>query len=601
MLVPLLGVAINAPGQFAADLESRKVEPGVAYGAANYPLPKTILFSVGPDEITADALEWQRRGVNAFFLDFVARSWFDNIWATDGEPWTIGESDKTFQKTKAATRVAHQLGQEVLLKIAFDRTFEWFNDTAWIQIENNFRQMAIFARDSGCDGMALDIEYVGEQYHYDWSGYDYRGYTRADLFRKVQERMTRVARVLYDEFPNMTFLTFPECGLNLGTAIHVAWIEEAARRNAPGGVHYCVEWTYRNTNIRYLFGFAAQCNELFHRLLSPRAWKYWQARCSIAEGLWPFGFDYQTTRNPGMSVEEFRQGIAGTLMVSRRYNWIYSHNAREQMLGRHLEVYTNGVDILPYVKLMVERQVVTDPKYVSLAKEIRELRLRDYSRDLGLAPWTSLAGPADSPTLRLVPIEFRRERDQEAGWKVALDYFRGRETDFRKHFGSVTDWLVLGPFPSDADLSAHFAVLPPEKSLDLRAEFDGMNGKIRWRELHQSGTHASVDFKKVFQPTEQVCAYALCFITSPVEQDAQIRFASNDAGKVWFGGKLVHDYPYEGTAFLDRDFIPVRLPKGTTPVLLKITNNKVNWGFVFRVTDTHGAPLTNVKFGLNPE
>jgi len=35
----------------------------------------------------------------------------------------------------------------------------------------------------------------------------------------------------------MVLLTFPECGLNLGTAIQVAWIEEAARRHAPEGVH----------------------------------------------------------------------------------------------------------------------------------------------------------------------------------------------------------------------------------------------------------------------------------------------------------------------------------------------------------------------------
>ncbi len=600
-LIALIYSLSIVQAQISVDLESRKAEPAVTYGSLpDFPLPKTILFSVGPEEITADAQEWQRKGVNAFFLDFVARDWSSDIWATDGEPWTIGESDKTFQKTKQATSVARKLGSEVFLKVSFDHLFEWFNDTAWKRIESNFQQMAIFARDSGCHGIALDIEYIGQQYDYAWTGYDYRGYTRADMFRKVRNRMTRVARVLYDEFPDMVFLTFPECGLNLGTEIQAAWIEEAARRHAPGGVHYFTEKTYRNPNIRYVLAFAAEYNEMFHRLLTPRAWAYWRERCSIAAGVWPFGFDYQNTHDPGMTLEEFRQGIASSLMVSRRYNWLYSHNSREQMLGRKLDVYTNGVDILPYLKVMAQRKIITDPKYVALAKEIRNLRLRDYSAKLGLTSWMSFIGPTDTPTLRPMPATYCNSHDQAAAWRLALDSFHGRAVNFREHYQTVTDWLVLGPFASDTNLSAHHTLFTPEQSLNLRAEYDGMTGKIRWQERHQGGSNASFDFKTVFQPAEHVCAYALCFITSPVEQEAQLRIASNDAGKGWFGGKLVYDYPYEGTVYLDRDIVPVRLPKGTTPLLLKITNNLGNWGFVFRITDTQGRPLTNLKFGLSP-
>lgn len=596
-----LGLAAGAHAQVAVDLESRKAEPGLRYSAtADLPLPKTIIFSVGPEEIKADAHEWQRRGISAFFLDFVARDWSSDIWGADGEPWTIGASDKTFQKTKEATRVARQLGAEVFLKVAFDRVFEWFNDTAWKQIENNFRQMAIFARDSGCHGLALDIEYIGQQYDYTWSGYDYRGYSRADLFKKVQERMTRVGRVLYEEFPDMVLLTFPECGLNLGTAIQVAWIEEAARRHAPGGVHYCAEYTYRNPNIRYMLAYAAQCNEMFHRVLSRRGWSYWRERCSIAAGVWPLGFDYQNTHDPGLALEEFRQGLAGSLMVSRRYNWIYSHNSREQLLGRKLDVYTNGVDILPYLKVMAAREVVSDPKYASLAREIRGVRERNYSAELDLVPWMSFVGPSDTPTLRPMPATFCQARELEEAWRLALDYFHGRAVNLREHFATVTDWLLIGPFASDSKLSAHHAVFPPEQSLNLHLECEGMNGRVRWQEHHQEGANASVDLKKVFQPGEHVCAYALCFVTSPAEQEAQLRLASNDAGKVWLGGKLVHDYPHEGSIFLDRDIIPVRLPKGTTPLLLKITNNLGNWGFVVRFTDEQGRPLTNLKFSLSP-
>ena len=44
----------------------------------------------------------------------------------------------------------------------------------------------------------------------------------------------------------------------------------------------------------------------------------------------------------------------------------------------------------------------------------------------------------------------------------------------------------------------------------------------------------------------------------------------------------------------------MRLPKGTTPLLLKVTNNLGNWGFVLRFTDPQGRPLEKVRCGLTP-
>ena len=168
----LLVLATTSPGVNAADssrqpsapdLASLTAEPGLTYGKATaLPVPKTILFSAGPDHIIADAEEWSRRGINAFFLDFVAREWSTDIWARDGKPWTIGESDETFQKAKQANEICRRIGSETFLKVAFDHTFEWFNDIAWQHIYDNFRQFAIFARETRCTGIALDIEYVGE-------------------------------------------------------------------------------------------------------------------------------------------------------------------------------------------------------------------------------------------------------------------------------------------------------------------------------------------------------------------------------------------------------------------------------------------------------
>lgn len=582
-------------------------EPGLHYGTAkDLPLPKTIFFGAGLDDILADAEEWSHHGVNAYFVDFVAREWSTDIWAVDGKPWTIGAADETFQKAQRATAKSRKIGAETFLKVSFDHTFDWFDDVAWQKIDNNFRQFAIFAREAGFDGIALDIEYIGQQYHFDWKGYDYKGYTRQELVKKVDQRMTGVAQVLYDEFPNMVFLTFPEQGLGLGSVIHRAWIEEAARRNAPGGFHYCTEYTYRNSNIRYVFGHVWSCHEMLHRILSERAWKYWQAKCSVVAGVWPFSSDDYRLFGPGIPFAQLEQGVASTLMVSPSYNWIYGSYTQRQLIGRDLDKYTGPENVQAHLQALADRKMVTDPKWVALAKDLRHGTLRDYSADLGLVPLPTLIGPSDSVRIQLMPtspaMPNAHNATYEQAWELGLKLFRGEDAPLKQTFNTITDWMVIGPFGTQQDVGAcHQTAYPPEKSLDLQAEYDGHAGKkVRWQRLAANKAKMTVDFKPAFTPTNNVCAYALCYVTSPAERKVTIRLGTNDFGKLWVAGKLVYDYPHDGGAILDRDIVPVTLPKGTTPILLKVSNAKNDWGFVFRITDEKGQPVRDLKFSPAP-
>lgn len=593
--------AVTPASAFWDQTAARRAEPGLSYlpGEADA-LPKTILFSAGPEEILADAEEWARRGVRAFFMDYVARDWSSNIWATDAKPWTIGPSDETFQKAKAANDLCREIGSETFLKIAFDNPFEWFNDIAWQQIDHNFRQFAIFARETGCTGIALDIEYIGQQYHFDWPGYTYEGYTRKDLVAKIRQRMTRVLELMYNEFPDMVFLTFPEQGLGLGMHIHAAWVEYAAWRGAPGGIHYCTEYTYRNPNVRYMFAHAWACNEVFQRVLSRKAQRYWTDKCSIAEGIWPFGFDYQSVYDPGMPLDEFRQGYAASLMASGRYNWIYSHNCREQLIGRGLDKYTGPEDLQAYLDVIAKREVIETEPYPALAAELRSMRLRDYSGDFGLIPSISFAGPEDSPVLRLMPVQWTDPEELETHWNLALQYFNGEDIQLGDLFATQREWMLIGPFPSDEGLAGHHVAYPPESEIDLSAAYDGVEGEARWIEHRVEEGRASVDLTRVFSPSEDVCAYALCYVESPEEKQVQLRLATNDSGKVWLGDRLVYDMPGEGTVYLDRDMVPVILPEGITPILIKICNGKLRWGFVFRMTDSTGKPIDDLRFYTRP-
>lgn len=597
-----LCLLVAAGAVFAQTPDPRAVPvPGLSYGnLERLPLPKTILFSAGPEEILANAEAWKVAGVSAFFLDFVARDWSSDIWARDGEPWTIGESDKTLQATRAANEKCRAIGSETFLKIAFDHHFEWFNDLQWETIYHNFRQFSVFAREAGCTGIALDIEYVGEQYDFGWPGYDYDAYTRAELVSAVRERMTECMEILLDDFPEMVFLTFPEQGLTLGQVIHVAWLEEMARRGAPGGFHYCTEYTYRNPNINYMFGHAWAVNDILQRLLSERGQRYWREHGSIAEGIWPFGENYQTTHEPGMPLDAFRQGYAASLMASARYNWIYSHQSAVQLLGRELDKYTGDADLPAYLDIIRAREVATDPQYVALAEDLRSLKLRDYSPELGVIPVPSFVGPTDVPKIELVPADQYAADTRERMWTVAQRYFAGEELNLKEEFGTVTDWLIIGPFPSDEQFAGHNAVYPPEQELKLDATYDGGFSDVRWQEYHGADGKASVDLKAALEPGENVCAYALCYVTTPEETQAQVRIGTNDSGKVWLNGRQIFDYPGESGMILDRNVVPVTLPAGTSPVLVKVCNGLLNWGFVFRLTGLEGEPLEGVAFSLRP-
>ena len=80
-----------------------------------------------------------------------------------------------------------------------------------------------------------------------------------------------------------------------------------------------------------------------------------------------------------------------------------------------------------------------------------------------------------------------------------------------------------------------------------------------------------------------------------------IGIGTNDFGKMWVGGDLVYDHAHEGQAVMDREVVPVTLPKGSTPILVKVCNGTLDWGFVFRITDSSGKAVAGLRFDLVPD
>ncbi len=580
--------------------QAKQAEPGIVLGAAaGFPLPKTLLYSVGVDELIADADTWVAHGYGGFFLTGVAGEWSADIWAADAAPWTIGASDATFQKVQQAAETCRALGADLFLSTAFSHPFEWFNDTAWQHIAHSFRQMAIFARDTGCTGLAIDIEYINQQYHFSWEGYSFDGYSRGGLVNEIRKRATAIAAALYDEFPGMVLLTLPEGMFTLGSHLQTAWIEEAARRNAPGGVHICTEYTYRRPNPRFMLGHAWMTNHVLGSMLSARAERYWRTHGSVAEGLWPFGDDPDDYHGAAPSANEFRQAVAASLMAGRRYNWIYSHNLKPWLLGRDAEKYSGADPLEDYAKAVSERMIVTNPGFRRAAEAIRAARPADLRDMLGLTIVPTLAGPREELEIGLMPNAVYDANPIAALnkplWDLGLRLFRGEELDLHASLGTQAAWKVIGPFPNAGGSGLDMAY-PPESDDNLNLRCETPLGTASWQSIEAPPRAASINLARMLQPFEEVCAYALCWVESAREQAAQLRLGANDTCKLWMDGTLVFECRDPGRAILDREIIPVTLKAGRSAILLKVCNNKKDWGFIFRITDPAGRPLRNLRF-----
>lgn len=163
--------------------------------------------------------------------------------------------------------------------------------------------------------------------------------------------------------------------------------------------------------------------------------------------------------------------------------------------------------------------------------------------------------------------------------------------------GLVTEWMIIGPF-DNRDMAGHARPYGPEHA--LRATYRGPSGPLRWREHRNPAWDGYIDLRRIVQPNEWVCAYALTYVTAPAPTQAQLRVGSNDSVVVWLDGKKVLDAKVERGAAMDDDVVQVRIPKGTVPLLVKVCQAEKSWGFYLRITGVDGNPLRTLRFSLRP-
>lgn len=177
----------------------------------------------------------------------------------------------------------------------------------------------------------------------------------------------------------------------------------------------------------------------------------------------------------------------------------------------------------------------------------------------------------------------------------------GETVDLVEHFGLLTEWYVVGPF-DNSDMKGFDVVYPPEKEVDLNAEYAGKTGMVAWTKLVSDRDDGEFDLAELTEPHKGAIDYAYSEFHSGHEQEVEFRLATANAWKLWVNGELVfaREEYHRGMRF-DQYIVRGGIRKGKNTFLLKVCQNEQTqswaqrWAFQFRVVDQSGRAVTQVE------
>jgi len=166
----------------------------------------------------------------------------------------------------------------------------------------------------------------------------------------------------------------------------------------------------------------------------------------------------------------------------------------------------------------------------------------------------------------------------------------------------LRDWLVCGPFPN-AFGNEQLDYQHDERCWGMHHDYLKTLGGERGARpkpgdvIHFARTNISrtwvlhhskgdlIAFDSFFKPNDRVVAYAYCEIESPSARRYILSFGSNDEGKVWLDGALVHNVNWGRWLAKDNDYVPISLKPGRNRLLVKVDEGGGDWGMVLRLLD----------------
>jgi tetratricopeptide (TPR) repeat protein len=230
-----------------------------------------------------------------------------------------------------------------------------------------------------------------------------------------------------------------------------------------------------------------------------------------------------------------------------------------------------------------------------------ELRRDAVQRRLDAAAALAKAGKTNDAVAQYqTAIKSARDAEQVEG--IAKELKRlGSPVSLPGVFGWVTDWKVIGPF-DNKDRAGFEKVFPPEQAIDLNAEYDGLNGKVKWQDFKVTDDYGKVDLNKPFGSLKEVTGYACAEFHAAKARPVELRLGCKNGWKVWLNGKFLFGRDeYHRGAEIDQYRLAGELRPGKNVILVKLTQNEQKedwtkeWEFQMRLTDALGTPIVSAK------
>ncbi len=177
----------------------------------------------------------------------------------------------------------------------------------------------------------------------------------------------------------------------------------------------------------------------------------------------------------------------------------------------------------------------------------------------------------------------------------------GEKIDLQKHFGFLSEWMIVGPF-DNRDKKGYDAVYAPEEKIDFSLALEGKEGKVKWKSVNTEDDYGIFDVAKSISPYKGAVMYCAADFHTSQKQSLEIRLGTPNAWKIWVNGKLLFARnEYHRGMVLDQYRVPVTFQPGKNVILLKLCQNEQtdSWAqryqFQLRVARPSGTGVSSQK------
>ena len=179
----------------------------------------------------------------------------------------------------------------------------------------------------------------------------------------------------------------------------------------------------------------------------------------------------------------------------------------------------------------------------------------------------------------------------------------GEKVDLQKHFGFLSDWMIVGPF-DNREKKGYDTVYAPEEKIEFSSALEGKDGKVEWKSVKTEDDYGIYDIAKSISAYKGAVMYCAADFNSPQEQALEIRLGTPNAWKIWVNGKLLFARnEYHRGMVLDQYSVPVTFKPGKNVILLKLCQNEQtdSWAQRYQFQLRIARPSGTGVLSQNPE